>query len=166
MVLTLSNDKIEIDVLDVIGDVSMFANVEVDAEDDDQNMFDLCYLADDICLDADPLLDVEVLLLNGGEKRTIKHKTHKHFSEGSRGTIVPGTNQDPSQGQTGQNGDFYCGVKQKTGGFVLGTGPGLSLGRVPVCPIDGSCLSPTPSRPKCLCLLVFSCLIESSFMAI
>ena len=41
--------------------------------------------------------------------------------------------------------------------FVPGIGPTLFQGRVPVCPRDGSCLSRTPSRQKCLCLLVFSC---------
>ena len=30
-------------------------------------------------------------------------------------------------------------------------------GRGPICPKDGSCLSRTPSRRKCLCLLIFSC---------
>ena len=50
---------------------------------------------------------------------------------------------------------IYCGIQQKKAG--------LSQGRVPVCPRDGSwdfpgtgpVLSRTPSRPKCLCLLVF-----------
>ena len=39
-------------------------------------------------------------------KKTNKQKTHKHFSDGPCGTIVPGTNLHPSQGQTGQNRAF------------------------------------------------------------
>ena len=44
---------------------------------------------------------------------------------------------------------------REKGRIVLGTGPNLSQRRGPVCPRDGSCLSRTPSRPKCLCLLFF-----------
>ena len=89
-----------------------------------------------------------------GSKKTNKHKTHKHFSDGPCGTIVPGTNPHPSQGQTGQNGDFTAELNRERpvcprdgSHFVPGTGP--------VCPRDSSCLSRTPSRRKCLCLLVF-----------
>ena len=88
------------------------------------------------------------------EKKTNKQKTHKHFSDGPCGTIVPGTNPHPSQGQTGQNGDFTVELNRERpvcprdrSQFVPGRGP--------VCPRDGSCLSRTPSLPKCLCLLVF-----------
>ena len=58
------------------------------------------------------------------EQKTIniKHKTHKHFSDGPCGTIVPGTNPHPSQGQTGQNGDFTVEFNRER----------------PVCPRDGS----------------------------
>ena len=60
-----------------------------------------------------------------------KHKTHKQFSAASCGTIVPGTNPHPSQGQTGQNGNFTVEFN-RNGRFVPGT---------PVCPRDGSRLS-------------------------
>ena len=90
-----------------------------------------------------------------GEK-TNKYKTQKHFSDGPGGTIVPGTNWDPSQGQMGQSGGLTVEwnrqrpVCPRDGSqFVPATGP--------VCPRDGSCLSWTLSRPKCLRLLVFSC---------
>ena len=43
--------------------------------------------------------------LTMGEKNN-KQKTHTHFSDGPCGAIVPGTNPHPSQGQTGQNGNF------------------------------------------------------------
>ena len=68
----------------------------------------------------------------GGEK-TNKQKTHKHCSDGSCGTIVPGTNPHLSQGQTGQNGDFTVELNRKQ--------PGLSQGRVPICPRERSHLS-------------------------
>ena len=42
-------------------------------------------------------------------------------------------------------------IKHTTGGVCPGTGPNLFQGRVPFVPWDGSCLSWTPSRPKCLC---------------
>ena len=51
-----------------------------------------------------------------------KRKTHKHFSDGPCGTIVPGTNPHPSQIQTGQNGNFTVEFN----------------GERPVCPADGS----------------------------
>ena len=47
------------------------------------------------------------------EKKNNKQKTHKHFSDGPCGTIVPGTNPHPSQGQTGQNGDFTVELNRK-----------------------------------------------------
>ena len=72
-------------------------------------------------------------------------------SQGQPGT-VPGTN--------GTRWPFHCGIQQGNGRFVPGTGPGLSQGQVPfvlgtspVCPREGSQLSQTPSRPKCLWLL-------------
>ena len=65
------------------------------------------------------------LKLFGGEKNT--QKTHKHFSDNPCGTIVPGTNPHPSQGQTGRF-DPRTGpnLSRKGGPFVPGT--------VPVCP--------------------------------
>ena len=70
-----------------------------------------------------------------GEK-TNKQKTHKHFSDGPCGTLVPGTNPHPSQGQTGQNGDFTVEFNRKRpvcprdgSQFVLREGPRLSQGR-------------------------------------
>ena len=47
------------------------------------------------------------------------------------------------------------------GRFVSGTGPNLSQGGVAFVPGTGSCLSRTPSRSKCLCLLGFSCPVYS-----
>ena len=76
------------------------------------------------------------------QKKNNKQKTHKHFSDGPCGTIVPGTNPHPSQGQTGQNGDFTVELNRKRpvcprdrSQFVPGRGP-VFLG-----PRDGSCLS-------------------------
>ena len=77
--------------------------------------------------------DVWDIQMFGGEKRTNKQKTHKHFSGGPCGTIVPGTIPHPSQGQTGQNGDLTVELNRK-GRFVPGTGPSLSRGGVPFVP--------------------------------
>ena len=46
-------------------------------------------------------------------ENTNKQKTHKHFSDGPCGTIVPGANPHPCQGQTGQNGDFTVALNRK-----------------------------------------------------
>ena len=77
----------------------------------------------------------EGAMLVGGEKKNNKQKTHKHFSGGPWGTIVPGTNPHPSQGQMGQNGDFTVELNRKRPAcprdgsqFVPGTGPKLSRG--------------------------------------
>ena len=88
------------------------------------------------------------------QQKTNKHKTHKHFSDGPCGTIVPGTNPHPSQGQTGQNGDFTVELNRERP-VCPKDGSHFVPGRGPICPRDGSCLSRTPSRRKCLCLLVF-----------
>ena len=76
-----------------------------------------------------------------GRKKTNKQKTHKHFSDGPCGTIVPGTNPHPSQGQKGQSGDFTVEVNRKRpvcprdgSQFVPGMGSRLSQKRGPVCP--------------------------------
>ena len=89
--------------------------------------------------------------LNFGAKKANKQKTHKHFSDGPCGTIVPGTNPHPSQGQTA----FTVELNRKRP-VCPRDGSQFVPGRGPVCPRDGSCLSRTPSRPKCLCLLVFA----------
>ena len=86
-------------------------------------------------------------------KKTNKRKTHKHFSDGPCGTLVPGTNPHPSQRQTGQNGDFTVELNRERP-VCPRDGSHFVPGRGPVCPKDGSCLSRTPSRRKCLCLLV------------
>ena len=87
-------------------------------------------------------------------KKTNKHKTHKHSSDGPCRTIVPGTNWDPSQGQTGQRDDFAVELNRKRP--VCPTNCSRFVpGRHPVCPREGACLSRTLSRPKRLCLLVF-----------
>ena len=90
----------------------------------------------------------------GAKKKTNKQKTHKHFSDGPCGTIVPGTNPHLSQGQTGQNGDFTVELNRERP-VCPRDGSHFVPGRGPICPKDGSCLSRTPSRRKCLCLLVF-----------
>ena len=90
----------------------------------------------------------------GATKKANKHKTHKHFSDGPRRTIVPGTNPHPSQGQTGQNGDFTVELNRERP-VCPRDGSHFVPGRGPICPRDGSCLSRTPPRRKCLCLLVF-----------
>ena len=81
-----------------------------------------------------------------GSKKTNKQKTHKHFSDGPCGTIVPGTNPHPSQGQTGQNGDFTVELNRERP-VCPRDGSHFVPGRGPICPRDGSCLSRTPSRP-------------------
>ena len=87
-------------------------------------------------------------------KKNNKQKTRKHFSDGPCGTIAPGTNPRLSQGQTGQNGDFTVELNRERP-VCPRDGSHFVPGRGPICPRDGSCLSRTPSRRKCLCLLVF-----------
>ena len=65
--------------------------------------------------------------LSGTETGTRMVPTHRHFPDGPCGTIVPGTNPHPSQGQTGQNGHFMWNSREK-GRFVPGT---LSQGFAP-----------------------------------
>ena len=87
----------------------------------------------------------------GGEKNN-KQKTDKHFSDGPCGTIVPGTIPHPSQGQTGQNGNFTVEFNREW----------------PVCPRDGSHFVPgtVPVCPEhrpaknVYVYWFFSCLIE------
>ena len=74
---------------------------------------------------------------------------HKHFSDGPCGTIVPGPPVP------GQNADVTVEFSRKRPvcqtdrrRFVPGTGP--------VCCRDGSCLSRTPSCPKCSSLFFLS----------
>ena len=74
----------------------------------------------------------------GSKKKTNKQKTHKHFSDRPCGTIVPGTNPHPSQGQTGQNGDFTVELNRER----------------PVCPRDGSHFVPRRG-PICLGRFLF-----------
>ena len=56
------------------------------------------------------------------------------------GRSSQGRTPNPSQGQTGQHGDFMLWNATENGRVVTGTGPGLSQERVPVCPRDSSCL--------------------------
>ena len=55
-----------------------------------------------------------------------------------------------SQGRFSTKGSFgwrfYSGIQQQTAGLSQGRAPNCG----PVCPRDGSCLSRTPSRQKCL----------------
>ena len=90
------------------------------------------------------------------KKKTNKQKTHKRFPDGPCGTIVPGTNPHPSQGQAGQNGDFTVELNRERPVCPM-DGSHFVPGRGPICPGEGSHLSRTPSRRKYLCLLVFSC---------
>ena len=83
-----------------------------------------------------------------------KQKTHKHFSDGPCGTIVPGTNPHLSQGQTGRNSDFTVELNRERP-VCPRDGSRFVPGRGPICPRDGCCLSRRPFRRKCLCLLVF-----------
>ena len=76
------------------------------------------------CVNLD---DPELLSIRSGatqvaSKKTNKQQTHKHFSDGPCGTIVPGTNPHLSQGKTGQNGDFTVELNRER----------------PVCPRDGA----------------------------
>ena len=103
---------------------------------------------------SEPYSDKEIPLTKFGSKKTNKQKTHKHFSDGPCGTIVPGTNPHPSQGQTGQNSDFTVELNRERP-VCPRDGSHFVPGRGPICPRDGSCLSRRPSRRKCLCLLVF-----------
>ena len=99
-------------------------------------------------------LPLKPIALFGGEKKTNKHKTHKHFSDGPCETIVPGAKPHLSQGQTGQSGDFV--EFNKTAG--------LSQGRARLCPMDGSRLSegqflfvPNPFPQEIFMFIGFSC---------
>ena len=94
-----------------------------------------------------------------GRTKNNKHKTHKHFSYSPCGTIVPKTSR-PREKRDKMAILLWSSPEQ--GRFVPGTGPGLSQGRVPFVPGTVSCLSRTLSRPKCLCLLAFSCLSQMS----
>ena len=86
----------------------------------------------------------------GGRKKPNKQKTHKRFSDHPCVTI-PRDKPHPSQGQMGQNGDFTVELNRERP-VCPRDGSQFVPGRGPVCPRDGSCLSRTPSRPKCLCL--------------
>ena len=88
----------------------------------------------------------------GANKKNNKHKTHKHFSDGPCRTIVPGTNRNPSQGQSKRN---KMANSTEDGRFVPGTGPNLSQGWVPICPRDSFCLSRDTVPPKMFMFIVF-----------
>ena len=97
---------------------------------------------------------IDVELMFNWEQKNNKQKTHKHFSDGPCGTIVPGTNPHPSQGQTGQNSDFTVELNRER--LVCPRdGSHFVPGRGPICPGDSSCFSRRPSRRKCLCLINF-----------
>ena len=94
---------------------------------------------------------------NWEQKKTNKQKTHKHFCDGPLGDNRPqGRTRTRPQGQTGQNGDFTVELNRERP-VCPRDGSHFVPGRGPICPRDSSCLSRTPSRPKCLCLLAFSC---------
>ena len=83
------------------------------------------------------------------EEKTNKQKTHKHFSDGPCGTIVPGTNPTRQTGQTGQNGNFTVELNRERP-VCPRDGSHFVPRRGPICPRDGSCLSRTPA-----CLIEF-----------
>ena len=90
------------------------------------------------------------LVMLGGKKNPINTKHINIFLTGLAGQS-PRDEPPPVSGTNRTKWRFYSGTQQKATGFprdrswfVPGTGP--------VCPRDGSCLSRTPSRPKCLCL--------------
>ena len=87
--------------------------------------------------------------------KTNKQKTHKRFSNGPCGTIVPGTNPHLSQGQTGQTSDFTVELNRERP-VCPRDGSHFVPGRGPICPRDGSCLSRRPSRRKYLCLFILA----------
>ena len=106
-------------------------------------------------------------------RRTNKHKTHKHFSDQPCGTIVPGTNPHPFQGQTGRKGDFTEELDRKRpvcprdgSQFVPGTGP--------ICPSDGPvCARHRPAQPVyvywffyCLIIVAKSPQVKTPFSGI
>ena len=91
------------------------------------------------------------LSMSFGSKKTNKQKTHKHFSDGPCGTIVPGTNFHPCRGQTGQNGDFTVELNRERP-VCPRDGSHFVPGGVPFVPWTVPVLSRTPSRRKCLCL--------------
>ena len=64
-------------------------------------------------------------------------KTHKHYSDGPCGTIVPRTNPHPSQGQTGQRGDFTGEFNRKRPVCPRDRSQ-FVLGRCPLCPRNNS----------------------------
>ena len=90
---------------------------------------------------------LQLLPFSWGRKKTNKQKTHKHFSDRPCGTIVPGTNPHPSQGQTGQNGDFTVEFNRERP-VCPRDGSHFVPGRGPVCPRDGFVFVPDTVPPK------------------
>ena len=90
----------------------------------------------------------------GAKKKTNKQKTHKHFSDGPRGTIVPGRTPTRPRDKRDKMAILLWNSKKERP-VCPRDGSHFVPGRGPICPRDGSCLSRTPSRRKCLCLLVF-----------
>ena len=84
-------------------------------------------------------------LENWEQKKTSKQKTHKHFSDGPCGTIVPGTIVPSVPATNGTKWRFYCGIKQKKAG--------LSQGRVPFCP--GTLFVPDTVPPQMFIFIGF-----------
>ena len=101
-----------------------------------------------------------IQVLRVGAEKTNKQKTHERFSDGPCGTIVPGTNPHPSQGQTGQNGDFTVEVNRKRPVFPR-DGSQFVLGRGPVCPRDGVPFVPDTVPPKMFMFIGFFLAQES-----
>ena len=68
-----------------------------------------------------------------GPKKANKQKTHKHFSDGPCGTIVPGTNPTRPRDRWDKMAMLLWNSTEN-GRFVPGTGPNLSQGGVPFVP--------------------------------
>ena len=74
---------------------------------------------------------------------------HKHFSDGPRRTVVPGTNPTRPRVKRDEMENLLCKPA------CTGEGVSLSKGQVPVCPRDG--VVGPGHRPVQNVLLVFSC---------
>ena len=87
------------------------------------------------CFGGSP--DSLLLVISYGEENQL---AHKHFSDGSCGTIVPGTDPQLIPGTHGTKGDFTVEFNRQRP-VCRRDGSGLSQGRAPFVPITGSGLS-------------------------
>ena len=94
-------------------------------------------------------------IMNGGEKKPINRKHINIFLTALAGQSSQGRTPTCPRDKRDKMVILLWNSTEK-GRFVPGTGPILSRGGVPFVPGTNACLSRTPSRRKCLCLLVFS----------